>query len=64
MKVGELFAGYGGQEMTAHKTTTHDGARWGRAYSSTWCDQCHWVHTTPNKQEAVQAAEQHEKDNR
>ena len=50
--------------MTAHKTTTHDGVRWGKAYSSTWCTQCYWVHTTPNKQEAAQAAKQHEKENR
>ena len=50
--------------MTAHRTTTHDGVRWGRAYSSTWCDTCTWTHTTPNKQEAAQAATNHEKDSR
>lgn len=50
--------------MTAHKTTTHDGVRWGIAYSSTWCNQCHWTHTTTSKTEAAQAAEQHEKDNK
>lgn len=50
--------------MTAHKTTTiHRGVRWGTVYSSTWCDQCHWTNITLDKQEAAQAAEQHEKDN-
>ena len=49
--------------MTAHKTTTHHGVRWGKAYSSTWCNTCHWTHTAQDKTEAAQAAEQHEKDN-
>ena len=49
--------------MTAHKTKTHHGVRWGVAYSSTWCDQCHWTHTSTNKTEAAQAAQQHEKEN-
>lgn len=31
--------------MTAHKTTTHHGVRWGKAYSSTWCDTCGWRKT-------------------
>ena len=33
--------------MTAHKTDTHPVILLGVLFISTWCDTCHWTHTTP-----------------
>lgn len=47
-----------------HKTSHHPIDREGVIFHCTSCDTCHWTHATPHPEEAVQAATNHERDNR